>query len=50
MLQAEVVYFLMAKVFRFTPEQVDEIPMEQVYNLLHLDSEWRKKEQENSKK
>lgn len=38
----------MAKIFQFTPEQVDKIPFEQVLNMLHLDGEWRKKEHEDT--
>jgi len=40
----------MAKIFRFTPEQVDKMDYELTMNMLSLDGEWRKKEQESMKK
>jgi hypothetical protein len=40
----------MAKIFHFTPAEVDNIDFERVLNLLNLDVEWRKKEQEEIKK
>lgn len=49
-IQQEVIYFLMAKIFGMVPSLVDRMPYEQVINLLNLDAEWRKKEQEDSKK
>jgi len=49
-LQVEVIYFLMAKIFGYTPVQVNELGYERVLNFLNLESEWRKKEQEDSKR
>ena len=40
----------MAKIFQFTPEQVDSMDFERVQNMLHLDGEWRKKENEDGSK
>jgi len=39
----------MAKVFRFTPKEVDEMQADQVIHFLWLENEWRKKEQDDSK-
>ena len=39
----------MAKIFNFVPEQVDNIGYDRVMIMLHLDGQWRKKEQEDSK-
>jgi hypothetical protein len=40
----------MAKIFGYTPEQVDELGYERVLNFLNLEAEWRKKEQEEMKR
>lgn len=42
-------YFLMAKIFGFTPLQTDEIGYERVVNFLELDAEWRRKEHDDSR-
>jgi hypothetical protein len=40
----------MAKIFGFTPDQVNNIGYERTLNLLHLDGEWRMKEHEEMNK
>ena len=39
----------MAKIFQFTPSQVDEISYDRVMTMIQLDGEWRKKEAEDTK-
>jgi hypothetical protein len=40
----------MAKIFHFTPNQVDDMDGDKVKYFLHLESEWRKRENETNKK
>jgi hypothetical protein len=44
--QEEILHFLMAKIFGFTPEQTDQMEYLTVLNMIYLETEWRKKETE----
>ena len=44
--QLEIVYYMMAKMFQFRPWEVDEIDYLMVLNMLHLESEYTKKQNE----
>jgi hypothetical protein len=43
-LRSELIYFIMAKMFNFTPEEVDKIEFDRVIYMIHLNNEWVKRE------
>ena len=49
-LQKEVIYYQMAKIFKYTPQQVDEIEYETVLGMLSMEASVRKKESAEIKK
>ena len=48
-LQKEVIYYQMAKLFRFQPKQVDEIDFDLVLGMLSMEAHSRKKEYDQMK-
>ncbi len=42
-------YWYFAHYFGFTPEQTDDLPYDRMANLINLENEFRKKEQDKMK-
>ena len=43
-IQKEIIYFQMAKIFKFSPNEVDKMDFETVLGMLSMESSVRKKE------
>lgn len=48
-IQAEIIYYQMAKLFRFKPWEVDEIGFDSVLGMLSMEAHSRKKEYDQMK-
>ena len=48
-LQQEIIYYQMAKIFRFKPWEVDQISFDTVLGMLSMEAQVRKKEHDSVK-